>query len=190
MRLFASIIGCCILAVLVTAESAYPLGLGAYGFVRKGREAAHLSSFSYGLLLDTALARDTLFNFRYQVGFGTTMQNEDIFGSFGFGIVRTEHLRFWLGPQIGMSFKQRDTFPMPTFGAVLGLNVNFLEHYTFTVDGGYRWMIIFHDNDGDTMGWGEGEPFLGIALLFRFNDDFGGAAAPAPDVNAGKGLEQ
>jgi hypothetical protein len=190
VRYLASIIGGCVLALLVAAESAYPLGLGAYGFVRKGRDAAHLSTFSYGLLLDTALARDSLFNFRYQVGFGTTMQNEDMFGSFGFGLVRTPYLRFWLGPQLGMSFKQRDTFPMPTFGAVLGLNVNFLEHYTFSVDGGYRWMMIFHDNDGDTMGWGQGEPFLGIALIFRFNDDFGPGAAPSQPVEAGTGSEQ
>ena len=68
MRRIAAIIGGSLLVTALWTGSLYPLGIGAYGFVRKGRDAAHLSTFSYGLLLDTALAENKLFNFRYQVG--------------------------------------------------------------------------------------------------------------------------
>ncbi len=64
---------------------------------------------SGGLIFDTAVADDTLFNYRLNLGFGGWQHSFDdsdvkyrgfhysFLNSFGFGTVRTPHLRFWLG---------------------------------------------------------------------------------------------
>ena len=65
----------------------------------------------FGFILDTNLARDSVFNYRLNVGLGA-LDAEDDFGTalelggvtvdntFGFGVVRSKSFRLWIGPQI------------------------------------------------------------------------------------------
>lgn len=89
------------------------------------------SATLYGgsIIFDTAVAKNSLFN--YRANFAIQAINADteadsgeegkklkfetegiryaLFNSFGFGVVRTESVRFWLGPQIGIHYVDADT---------------------------------------------------------------------------------
>ena len=69
-----------------------------------------------GFVLDTATAKDKLFNYRLQVGYekyedkinGSSsklkMKSLVIDQDFGFGLVRNKNIRFWLAPEIRIAF--------------------------------------------------------------------------------------
>lgn len=67
--------------------------------------------YSVGFALDTAVARDTLFNYRLNLGYSYREQMFDGGGDFeshgltlnnifGFGVYRSDRARVWLGPSI------------------------------------------------------------------------------------------
>lgn len=70
----------------------------------------------FGLMMDTAAARDQLFGARVQMGMdlfnSATPEHARLFRfygacTFGFGIIRNKTLRFWLGPQVGLAVHSR-----------------------------------------------------------------------------------
>lgn len=114
-----------------------------------------------GLVVDTAVAKNKIFNYRMNLGIGKLWQepisgsyNIDIEGirgelisSFGFGIVKMSFMRMWLGPQLGLrvSYIEADEFDMNftsifiSPGAVLGFNFNIGSLFTIALDGGFRY---------------------------------------------------
>lgn len=77
---------------------------------------------SFGFVLDTALARNQLFNYRFEIGLEKSDVDLDIeFGNidtdgtaelsglvmthdFGFGVYRSKDVRIWIGPELKLSF--------------------------------------------------------------------------------------
>lgn len=114
----------------------------------------------FGIVLDTKIARDGLFNYRLNLGVingsntyeGGTEQNGykyyTLDNSFGFGVVRTSWLRLWIGPQIRIAYmNMEDNSNGYTekingvgfgFAPVIGANFNFGPVFTAALDLGFR----------------------------------------------------
>jgi len=161
---------------------------------------AERSFFGFGLLLDTAVAKDTLFNYRLQLGIASGsisidgakyiksifMTDYHMYHSFGFGIVRTDGLRLWIGPQLGLGqargsysyagksgMKYIETFA--SIGAVLGLNAHVSERVSLGFTGGARnnFTEVNYSTDNDLHFVYNGsngglEVFGDVALILRY----------------------
>lgn len=163
---------------------------------------------SYGgsLVFDTAVANNSLFNYRLNLAILAVDQETSegsrdyktegvryaLYNSFGFGVVRTETVRFWLGPQFGLYYADVDTtetkqvisyyglMPSETkkkyddggigssMGLVLGLNLNMGPVVTLGFDGGVRAFVTSTKLDGN---YGP-EGFINVSLIFRINDNY------------------
>ncbi len=163
-----------ILFVLSIQTGMYAVGIGIYGNYNYGSlepkfddsdssdDNAKLKStlMGGGLVLDTAVASDSLFNYRLQIGGGMLNFKDDetesefetyqisCFNNFGFGVVRTDIIRFWLGAQIGGHYfigkhKEYDKLAIAgyggTVGPVLGVNLHLGKFVSIGIDGGYRY---------------------------------------------------
>ncbi len=122
-----------------------------------------------GLVFDTAVAKDKLFNYQLNLGYdafrnkdrtdGFTLSNLRglvVSNAFGLGIVRTSWFRMWLGPEIRLTW-QTGEITVPALqmgrrncdligagiGPVLGLNLNFTGNVTIAVKAGYQWMSYY-----------------------------------------------
>ena len=157
-------------------QKASALGIGAYGgFSYSEPEFEEIDGsissegknywIGGGLVLDTAVAKKNLFNYRLNFGLGQLTQTSkngsfddgtkgfqlDIINSFGFGIVKVSFMRMWLGPQVGLRFSYIDySYSYNTIeqyrlsilpGAVLGFNFNIGSVFTIGIDGGFRYNL-------------------------------------------------
>ena len=167
------------------------------------------SKIGGGFVLDTCLANDRLFNYRLNIGFNKVNIDNDkntftsvygvkdvkgndyhLYNSFGFGIFRSDYLRFWAGLQIGLGYFKGEydvssttgdgdnTFWTIFFsgGLVAGLNIHAGDIVTFAFDGGYR--IKKHLGTADTGTSSLGvtgnvkELFANVSFILRINDFF------------------
>lgn len=117
----------CTAALMALPVSLFAFGIGAYGDFGYGNDRLKHKSSSImnrsisgntmfaggGLLVDTNVARNRLFNYRLNLGGGQLFADMatkprlyrfDIINSFGFGVVRTKWIRFWLGPQFNLHY--------------------------------------------------------------------------------------
>ncbi|MEI6970105.1 MAG: hypothetical protein WCL44_01190 [bacterium] len=103
-----ALIQCRVLATGIGPSVSY--GLGNQDWADE-HGTTDLSSIGLGFVLDTAVARDSLFNYRLEIGYERrqdTFDNDFTFdtdllvlnNTFGFGIVRSHVVRVWLGPQL------------------------------------------------------------------------------------------
>jgi hypothetical protein len=155
---------CFIVLILFLAPSAHAVGFGIYGNLNpmwggydgNDPNRTDLASLDYskiniggGFLLDLAVARRALFN--YRASFGVEAVQDVLPGvvspvrvtyhfsgirlkqmnSFGFGLVRRAPIRFWMGPQVGFTVLNEGDASNngivsfgPLSGVVAGLNIN------------------------------------------------------------------
>ena len=114
-----------------------------------------------GLVVDTAVAKKKILNYRLNLGIGQVFQERpsgsygfdisgikaELMSTFGFGIVKLSFMRMWLGPQLGIRFShiEVDQWDLDydclllSGGAVLGFNFNIGNYFTISVDGGFRY---------------------------------------------------
>jgi len=186
-KLFLLVIAFVFVAALATRAMA--MGIGVYGTVGGGKMnhdystgelIAPSSSSDFGggagVIFDTNLASDKLFNYRAKFGAEkyTVSRETDIdmarvhFDNiFGFGIVRTKMLRWWIGPQVGgfyaintgeEGYRLWFTKGLPfllvspfiarlkelkyggfDIGAATGLNINLGTNFTIGVETGFKY---------------------------------------------------
>ena len=116
------------------------------------------SHFGVGFVLDTATDTDRLFNYRFQVGYEkyTDEQNNRsvkyefdslvIDQDFGFGIVRNDTLRFWLGPELrfAIAAESGDNYDNALIGIglapAIGINFHTGDSVSLGIKGGYMVM--------------------------------------------------
>lgn len=111
------------LITIVSSSRLYALSVGGYlngtGGVSSIRSVHSTSdveySIGYGFLLDTALARDKTFNYRFGAGYENISKGGNNFfdklcfhrislsNTFGFSFYRTSKFRLWMGPQVEFS---------------------------------------------------------------------------------------
>lgn len=117
------------LSVLLIGTSAMALGIGAYIEAGGGESYRTVRSrsldstggtltnygFKAGLIFDTCVACDSDFSFRLKLGGGKSwsdlMSQTDFNGiylsnTFAFAAVKNDYVKFWIGPQIGFSYRR------------------------------------------------------------------------------------
>lgn len=199
-------------SVCVAVPSSMALGLGLYwtsGWGDATYDAedddnnswdwdSEIERRGYGLVLDTALAKDSVVNLRLNVGYYNWQeedQNEEIIdldgaqGVFdlGFGIVRTQSLRFWIGGELSAAYgvgslEGFDAFEVYLInvgiGPVAGLNFHIGDRLTFGIKAGYLFEGFIGEGENtitdttvDYTGYG-GHYFVVLSAFYRFNDVF------------------
>lgn len=149
---------------------------------------------SVGVVMDTNLSKDKVFNYRLGVmyekeklsrsGFNYEVKGVSFDNDFGFGVVRNENLRLWLGPELRLSYLEKEwnsntktALVEIGVGPVVGVNFNLGSVVTLSAKAGY----IFNGtagnrtntsaSGGDTTISGTGNyPLLNFALLFRMGE--------------------
>ena len=135
-----------------------------------------------GVMLDTNVARDSLFNYRLNISLD---ENEINFGrfkdkldgyvmdhTFGFGVLRNQNVRLWIGPQINLSYYNESDFDMfgIGLGPAIGVNIHAGDKVSFTIASGYKYNFLFGElGDADFTGY-DGQFYINFGVLFRIND--------------------
>lgn len=136
-----------------------------------------------GLMLDTNVARDSLFNYRLNIaldevdiklenGLKDKADGYVMDHTFGFGVLRNQNVRLWIGPQINLSYYDEDDFERfgLGIGPAIGINIHAGDKVSFTVASGYKFNFLFGEIfDNDFTGY-EGQYYINFGVLFRIND--------------------
>lgn len=149
---------------------------------------------SAGLVFDTNLSEDRVFNYRLELGrgnytlkdfpkgveseIGQTVMTHD----FGFGIMRTKAVRLWLGPEIrltkindevnGVDYDMRGF----GFGLAIGLNINVLDPVTFALKASFLNQTlngdIYNGSVTEDISIDDDITMVTAAVIFRFGEKF------------------
>lgn len=176
-------------AILIVPASSQAVGLGISVGLKDGSTNYDNSTTNFGFkatgfnfILDTAVAKDKVFN--YRLGLGYEKETFDVgtrevgrfalTNTFGFGVLRTEAVRLWLGPQIFFAYGSDDTYHDLDAGAAFVLGTNFAVGPVVSLGlelgygiGFHRWEVGRLDNDGLRNNF-----FLSGVLLFRIHDEY------------------
>ena len=118
-------------------------GLGPTPLTIKGSEKHRDNGVGFGLLLDTAVARNEVVNYRAHIGYENLVNNGSVFFSrygmhrayfsntFGFGVVRRKSVRFWMGPQLSFSAVYKDLNVPYRFQIVIPRNTLYYKSYRY-----------------------------------------------------------
>jgi hypothetical protein len=203
--------------LIFSASGAWAIGIGVYGTGGLAKDFITLSYMTNvdlkthdyyggaGIILDTAVAKDELFGYRLRLEYnqfnvkelktGVELKGYNYIGmyhTFDFGIIRTELIRFWIGPQIGLSYTFGErripftdafglsfvsvTYPLKLravgFDALLatGVNFNLEKMMTIFIDLGAGYMGKYNTNEKIT---GHAIGFKGSAgVMYRIDDNF------------------
>lgn len=204
-----------LLVLMLVSTQAMAVGIGIYGGLGKAsnarvRDSSLISSdeshmlAGLGFVLDTAVAKNQLFNYRLNAGLekwnrdGDTLQNIasaeplrfGLYNTFGFGIIKTRPIRFWLGPQAGLTLfiepatdtgKILDFFQLSqnngaigyTIGLATGVNINIGDKFTIGIDGGARRWDYYYLEANPLRGQRRErthEYYGNVSVMFRIND--------------------
>lgn len=131
-----------------------------------GKDTGHLG---IGLVMDTAPARDKLFNYQLNIGYdrfsnrgGSAWGSADFDGfvvsnNFGFGTMISPTTRVWFGPELrviwtdGHPDKYKD-YKIHLFGfgigPVVGMNLNYDDTHTLVLKMGYQYINYVAEGEG------------------------------------------
>lgn len=180
--------------VLSTASSAFALGIGAYidaagGETYRSVKSKSLEStggkitnygFRAGLIFETCAACDNEFSYRLKLGGGMAkadfLSKIDYNGfymshTFAFAAVKNDYIKFWIGPQIGFSYRKGSSnrlfigtdFPGASYYLVMNSSMTFPyvgvgtfkernKFSMFGVDGGLSFGVNLNLGDYVTLG--------------------------------------
>jgi hypothetical protein len=181
-----------------------------------------LDHLTFGLLYDSAPSRDKLFNYRGTFGFDLAIKTDidaggidlsslgfDVDGNgyglttthtFGFALVRTKLLKWWIGPGLRLNFNYysySENFPGQNLdieaanliiggGGETGINLHISPTVSLSLGGGVHWNAFGYAAGSNGLGgfvWGDGPfYFVQVAALFLTGQDkdawASGASAP------------
>jgi len=188
-----------LIVLLLTAVNANAMGYGFYGTAISGGNAewsrdylpiptiyTDINQNEIGLVMDTSVARNSLFNYRFQIAnvsssYGSSNYEGFAFNNlFGFGVWKTASLRLWLGPQIGYKeINSTNKTPETTivgidYGPVVGMNYHVSQSISLTSEIGYKRGFTVEtrrSNDIIIYEITEDRTFINLGILFRFGND-------------------
>lgn len=105
------------LTVIALCGDVYALGIGAYSKSSIGYSSLSRLDYTmgFGLILDTAVAKPTRFNYRLNLGYETyATRSQDFFtekswhrvvmnNTFGYALFVNEYFRVWMGPRFSLA---------------------------------------------------------------------------------------
>jgi hypothetical protein len=190
--------------VCLGSSNAQAIGLGLYGSYGAGSETwegvdtkhsfnKDTTRTGVGFVLATAVAKDSLFNYQLNLGYhqyefkpdGFKLTGYSMAHDFGFGVVRTQDVKLWLGPELKIDYGSGSQSSIDYYnvefgiGPALGVNLHLGDFVTLALKGGYlfNWGATAKDcknnscsDSGFTLSGGE--PFINFAIIFRFGDNF------------------
>ncbi len=211
---------CFLFAVIFPVTSAWAAGIGAYGtggaafstWYYDGQKVGNSTDYFYGggLIVDSNAARNTLFNYRFTAGYEQYVVSDPdsnytsdpihrvgMTHTFGFGIARSQAVRFWIGPRIGLHYlflnktfttwdldvglgyftllprKTKIDFDILGLDIMLalGLNFNIGQYVTLFLDLGIGYVGNYNINDSKDMGHAFGLDGK-AGIMFRVNDTY------------------
>jgi len=201
---------CLVMVIAFGASGASAAGFGVYGSLGSGSADWTVDDWmsvpttfktdseheGAGFVLDTAVAKDSFFNYQLNLGYDkfTNKKTTDgakvtdlaglmISNSFGFGIVRTSGFRLWMGPEIRLAWPTGseagidvDLFGIG-IGPVVGMNFNLPGTVTFQVKAGYQLMsytgeMYSYSNGYTDYDIDEKLIYVNLGILFRSSGDF------------------
>ena len=144
-----------IIGLFFFSESLYALGIGFYADFNSGLTFGTYRNSHWapggGMIIDTNLAKDNIFNYRLELGYdlfnvswfpgSSTDYYFDACNKissnhyFGFGVIRNKNIRFWIGPNIEVSglFAQGHNGIFGGIGFAMGTNFNISDVFTFSM---------------------------------------------------------
>jgi hypothetical protein len=199
---------------LMSLENVYAVGLGGYLEYSAGSGTfddyfdvdVDVDTVGFGFVLDTNVSRDNVFNYRLHFGYnaldiGIPGSNIDGYrimldNTFGFGIIRMENFRWWMGPQLHLNYSNWDIpiggdyfkkdsidFFGMGIGIATGMNFNLPGIVTISPELGiryqYNWSDTYEEHrysyynyyyDEQDFSYDEWVVFTKISLLFRFGE--------------------
>jgi hypothetical protein len=161
-------------------------------------------SAGFGVAFDTNIGKNRLFNYRLGLEYshaeldnldgesvpsGTeyTKDKFNIVNTFGFGVLRKQHVRLWVGPRLNIQFESgefsggsttfwtQDSFGIG-LGVAAGVNVNLGRLVTLAADLDYHAVAIYGTEENALYSVGYSGVNEGVTarlyLLFRFRERF------------------
>jgi hypothetical protein len=192
----------CVGGMVAGENEAHAVGLGGYGSLGAGSAnwspdngtdfKKDTNHFGLGLVMDTAPARDQLFNYQLNIGYDRFRNKNSngwgdadldgfvISNNFGFGALITPRTRFWFGPELRLEWASGTPAKAPNgrinlfglgVGPVVGLNFNTGAKETFVVKTGFQ--IVSYFSTDWISDYNVSEKFFYITLeyLFRTSAD-------------------
>lgn len=184
--------------MLVPASVSLAMGMGIFYATGSGDStmmvegspdtASRLEMSGYGIVLDTNVGKDRIFNYRLELGAGSYGPKDSPYDGtilvhdLGFSLARSSAARLWMGPEVLMNFTDdRDSAESPKLfglgmGLALGVNVNMGRHYSLSVKGAYvSQTLTGHmtiDGVRQDITTDDYYGYLGIALIYRYGEYF------------------
>jgi len=166
------------------SSQAHAAGFGFYGSAgggtadwTQGNISIHSRDFDkdtnhlgVGLVMDTAPARDKLFNYQLNIGYdrfgnrgGSAWGNVDFDGvaisnNFGFGAMISPTTRVWFGPELRVTWADGNpdkyaNYKIHIFGVgigpVIGVNLNYDEMHTLVLKMGFQYSRYVGEGNGN-----------------------------------------
>ena len=169
-----------------------------FGGRERGIIADYDPAFGLGMMYDTNVGENRLLSYRAGLeylnvgvdnvnGIESSRSNKrlDFINTFGFGIVRSEHLRLWIGPRINLAWNRgfggiETTSSSMEIGAAfaVGTNIELSRELVLGMDIDYRLAFVTGDYDSD--GTNSSGSFIGgidgstvrIYMIYMFGETF------------------
>lgn len=178
--------------LLCSASGALATGVGFYGTVGKGTlkfeddwwaSSGHDNSredtqiIGTGMVLDTAVAQNRIFNYRLNIGYeklnidfdeenvSDRLESVVIDQDFGLAVYKSDSARIWFGPEQRIFFSH-DEFGLG-IGPVLGMNLHTSREVSLALKLGFLFSGFASFSDYEK----ESHAFLNLAILFRSEGD-------------------
>lgn len=157
--------------MVMMGVNAMAIGVGGYVDVGGGGHFYDVTTSDYtkpgdasfvnvlgGFILDTNTGGTGIFNYRMKVGGGAYVKYDhemdlkiskvDMEHTFGFGIVRKQKIRFWLGPSVGVNYQWgKSESDRRYVGSLNVTNAAYFSHDTFPVQADF--LIIGYTIGGE-----------------------------------------
>ncbi len=201
-------------AALIITQSAQAAGIGLYGtggaafmnWQNEGEKYGSSTDYFYGggIVIDSTVAKNQLFGYRFSAGYEQYVFTSSVSDNssdpihrfsmshtFGFGMVRTDMIRLWAGPRLGLHYHyfRESGYELDAIGAdallAFGLNINAGNTFTFFFDVGFGYMGFYtiksKESSGDAFGFtGKEIRPMGhsfgidakVGFMFRINDTY------------------
>ncbi len=178
-----------LISILFIARETYAVGLGVHftsgdtihrGYHEDDNRYGDRMFFGAGITLDSTVAMNNLFNYRMHLGYtnssiGIGKFNHNIINlqnSFGFGVVRLQNFRFWLGPHVHFYYDFTMERMDVNVGLALGFNYNMTKIVTLSLDCGARAAVLEWNHSDGKKYTARVEPFVNLGILFRVKDEY------------------